>query len=52
MEAVKNLEAAAKDPPAYGERDVVRAGDGTPQGSGTPISYTCLESTDGVDWKG
>jgi hypothetical protein len=28
-EAVKNLEAAAKDPPAYGERDVVKAGDGT-----------------------
>ena len=28
-EAVKNLEAAAKDPPAYGEQDVVRAGDGT-----------------------
>jgi hypothetical protein len=22
------------------------------RGSGTPISYTCLESTDGVDWKG
>ena len=28
-EAVKNLEAAAKDPPAYGERDVVTVGDGT-----------------------
>ena len=27
----------------------VPLGDG---GNGTPISYTCLESTDGVDWKG
>jgi hypothetical protein len=29
MEAMKNLEAAAKDPPAYGERDVVTIGNET-----------------------
>jgi hypothetical protein len=28
-EAAKNLEAAVKDPSAYGERDVVKVGDGT-----------------------
>ena len=50
MEAVKNLEAAAKDPPAYGERDVVTQGDGTGEvSSGRWTTAIATATNAGVD---